>query len=672
MLVGALVLVAGVSVGMLLRGGSTEHPLDPNMLAVAPFDEIGSGLEGWGEGLSDVLANVLDGAGPLRTVSPSLVVSKWSGRADPTSAAQLGASLGAGLAVYGRLMVSGGDSVRLAVTLFDVASQNPIGDIEVRNHRDNIDRLADSVAVRLLGELSRVRQLGAVQLNSLGSSSPAAIKAFLQGERHYRRTALDSAEFYYQRALELDTAFALAYNRLGSVAWWSGSQAGTSSELFLQAGVLNRGLSLRESLLVTVDSIFAATFSSFVPDSTTWAMMRRLFATLEQADRSYSNDPQIQYRIGEARLHLLLYWRKRERLVESFARAVELDSTFAPAYVHLIELQVSLQDIESARQSIAAYLALEPTGAQAEGARITAAILDPAPAASAELDLLLDTASVDARRVAVQAVWALLDSAETAIRIARSIYDETSSSGNAARARRRLANALAFRGHLQEAREITGTRPGSDFDDRVLFTELALVGQIQQKAAAEVFGAWQEAGSWNGQFLPMSWWTSVGDTVSLKRAGAFFESQIESDTLSRWLHGWATWSARKANFYLALARRDTTEALQLAEQFPQYSCHSGCYYQRLTKAQLLAASGRDREAAQLLDEGSNGRFLQEVPGDVLWQLERARVYERLGDRDKAISDYMFVADVWRHADDLLQPFVAEAREALVRLTEESN
>ena len=199
------------------------------MLVVAPFDEIGSGLESWGEGLSDVLANVLDGAGPLRTVSPSLVVSKWSGRADQTSAAQLGASLGAGLAVYGRLMVSGGDSVRLAATLFDVASQNPIGDIEVRNHRDNIDRLADSMAVRLLGELSRVRQLGVVQLNSLGSSSPGAIKAFLQGERHYRRTALDSAEFYYRRAMELDTTFALAYNRMGSVAWWGTGGGPTST-----------------------------------------------------------------------------------------------------------------------------------------------------------------------------------------------------------------------------------------------------------------------------------------------------------------------------------------------------------------------------------------------------------------------------------------------------------
>ena len=61
-----------------------------------------------------------------------------------------------------------------------------------------------------------------------------------------------------------------------------------------------------------------------------------------------------------------------------------------------------------------------------------------------------------------------------------------------------------------------------------------------------------------------------------------------------------------------------------------------------------------------------------MPGDVLWRLERARFHDRLGNTDRAITDYSFVANVWRHADDLLQPFVTESREALVRLTGESN
>jgi hypothetical protein len=47
------------------------------------------------------------------------------------------------------------------------------------------------------------------------------------------------------------------------------------------------------------------------------------------------------------------------------------------------------------------------------------------------------------------------------------------------------------------------------------------------------------------------------------------------------------------------------------------------------------------------------------------------VAERLADRQTAIQSYQYVADVWRHADPVLQPYVTEAREALARMTSES-
>jgi hypothetical protein len=84
--------------------------------------------------------------------------------------------------------------------------------------------------------------------------------------------------------------------------------------------------------------------------------------------------------------------------------------------------------------------------------------------------------------------------------------------------------------------------------------------------------------------------------------------------------------------------------------------------------QLLSARHDDEKATRLLD-----RWLidLEVPSQVLWTLERARVAERVGDRAKASRDYQYVADGWRHADAQLQPYVTEAREALARLAGES-
>jgi serine/threonine-protein kinase len=55
---------------------------------------------------------------------------------------------------------------------------------------------------------------------------------------------------------------------------------------------------------------------------------------------------------------------------------------------------------------------------------------------------------------------------------------------------------------------------------------------------------------------------------------------------------------------------------------------------------------------------------------VLAKLETARAAERRGQRDRAVEDYRFVLNVWRHADPELRPHVDEARAALARLSGE--
>jgi hypothetical protein len=58
------------------------------------------------------------------------------------------------------------------------------------------------------------------------------------------------------------------------------------------------------------------------------------------------------------------------------------------------------------------------------------------------------------------------------------------------------------------------------------------------------------------------------------------------------------------------------------------------------------------------------------PVQGLWRLQRARAVERLGRKDEAVEDYRFTAAVWQRGDPELQPYVAEARQALARLTSE--
>jgi len=85
-------------------------------------------------------------------------------------------------------------------------------------------------------------------------------------------------------------------------------------------------------------------------------------------------------------------------------------------------------------------------------------------------------------------------------------------------------------------------------------------------------------------------------------------------------------------------------------------------------SEVSAARFKQERAAAPLVEQFVGLYM--APTEGYRALLRGRVNERLGNRDKAIAAYRFVAAVWRNADPKLQPYVAEARAALQRLSSE--
>jgi hypothetical protein len=61
------------------------------------------------------------------------------------------------------------------------------------------------------------------------------------------------------------------------------------------------------------------------------------------------------------------------------------------------------------------------------------------------------------------------------------------------------------------------------------------------------------------------------------------------------------------------------------------------------------------------------RLFQAIPDSLCLVGERSGLAERLGEREKALTAYRFVAEAWREADPELRRYVDEAQAGLLRL-----
>jgi serine/threonine-protein kinase len=651
---GAIIGAAILGLATVVAGLIFRRPNAPPSLAL------------WHEGLMDLLSRNLDGAGALRTVSPSLVVRFWEGRADPISARALGQRAGASLVVFGELVGTGMDSVRLNATLVDVVTGHQLGDVEGRDVTTRIDRLADSVSVRLLRVLGRTRPVGVVRLAGFGSASLTALKAFLQGEQYYRRQEMDSAKASYEHAVELDSTFTLALRRL----WLSQWDNESALKYAMRAGRFNHGLAPRESLLVSADSVFAAQLSVHFADSAMFARFRHVLRTLEEATRQYPNDPEVWYELGEARFHASGELDiSQTAALDAFNRAVALDSSFIPAYsVHTIQLLVALGDIPTLRRWMSAALAHQrPRSGSASSIELVSNLLDKDRARSKAVQRLLDTLPLDDLGNVFEALEGLRDDRETAVRVARTLAERTAVGGRAVvdsfagePVATPLARALLYRGHLREA---YATKAVGHWG---YFSELALLGVVPADSASAVFSRQLRASHPDVPFLamvPLTWWALHGDSTSLRgairRADSLARPPLPPERNRRWLY-----VAAAARAYLALVRADTTEAIKQFLMVPDSLCRN-CVIEPLLTARLLATRGRYREAADRLKAQSTDPW--RTVHLVLLELERGRISERLGERDEAIRAYRYVTEAWRRPDPELQPYVIEARGRLNRL-----
>jgi hypothetical protein len=261
-----------------------------------------------------------------------------------------------------------------------------------------------------------------------------------------------------------------------------------------------------------------------------------------------------------------------------------------------------------------------------------------------------------------------VDSGDVDLRFARALMTHTTSSHPDAMATAcAVTNAvdqLQFRGHLREALQLSSggahwLRPG-------LIYNMARVGIVPADSARDEFHRVLSRAP-NGTMTKLyGWWAADGDTAAIQTyLGLFTAAERRLRTPGDRMRLRADVAAGRA--FLALAQHDTVAAIvQLATTRDTLD---ECWYDnRLALVQLLVATGQYHEAAGRLERrwagttGCSNGF-----DDIVWTMERARVFDRVGRHDEAAADYAFVARAWRTADPELQPYVREAHAALLRL-----
>lgn len=660
-----IVIAGGAWLARSRRGSS----LDDNLLAVAPFTLFGADTI-WQEGLTDVLVRNLDGAGSLRTVSPAVSLQHWSGYADRSSAEAFGRALKARLVVYGSVMRAGADSVRVSANVLDVREHRLLPTLQWEDAGTHIDRMTDSVTLgilRQIGEEFGVRSLSHVSMAS-GTTLPA-LKEFLSGEQYYRRTAWDSAYSAYKRAIALDSDFVLALWRAGVVQSWRGFNKDADAYK-RHAGALNHGLGPRDSLLIAAD-FFYAEADTTTDDERTWKLARLMNGTLEEAARRYGDDAEVWWARGDALFHYATPAGPigTSELEAIFERAIALDSTFAPAYLHPIEIAFGLAKDAHARQLLHAYLDLQPTDFSADGARIVSTIAEEGVTA-ATTRRTIATASNEALLVALDMIGLWPDSAEASITLARQYLANANTKGSESDrsdARFFLARQLGLRGHLREA---YGTLTRADIEStlrgRRFAGELALLGFFPADTVRALVDHFQAADSLGPRPL-LPWLAIQHDTGRIQRLALEATAVAAGVDMPVVRRNRARYAVESARAYLALANADTATALRLFVALPDSLCQY-CFIDRLQRVQLLRATGRAREASL---QAREIRSRYRAPGTVLFALETGRIATALGDAAAARSAYGWAIASWRNADPLLEPLLRGARAELQRLRSSS-
>jgi DNA-binding SARP family transcriptional activator/tetratricopeptide (TPR) repeat protein/TolB-like protein len=664
-----LLVLASIATPVIREDRGRPQPV-ATRIAVLPFTvRTGPAHAYLGEGMADLLSVRLDGTGELTTVDPFALLSFLRASGEGETGLDAGraaaARFGAGRFILGTVVEAGG-RLHLNAAVYGPDGRRharaEVADVREESLFGAVDALVRTLVAQ--GMDTPPEQLD--RTAALTTGSLPALKAYLAGERAFRTGDFKRAAEQFARAVEGDTAFALASYRMSVAQDWAAEDGSAAAARALRQ---SHRLSGAEQRLLRARVAFRTGDASVAE-----GLLRELVATRPDNVEAWND-------LGEV-LHHRAMWQGRPLpgARGAWEQVAALDPANLNARVHLAHVAALQGRPGEVDAHVRAIERLSPAHESLRRLRtLRAFAMGDARAQAAAIDTLRAQVPRDANDLpAWGAAWRtadFLNDPQAGFRIAAVMVEpgrgeQSRLVGHTARAHMAMA-----RGRWRDARAqadsaatldaayaartwafLAAFFPGEMPRAETLRAYRWLAGTALPRGRGTGGPVDEERGRFPAarhHYLLGALAVRLGDTAEAGRRVAGLAALEDTAAAGRF----AVHLRHQLQARMRWAAGDAAGALRLVEggwprPVPELFVKDDSYStvaERYFRGQLLARAGRDREAlawyGSLAEDISRG-----IMFPVAAQLEQGRALERLGRRREAAAHFARFDALWRDAD----------------------
>ena len=358
----AAAVIAVAAIGLFAWrpwSGPRAAPLDPNLVAVLPFRVAGAdpSVQYLRQGMVDLLQAKLTGEGGPRSADTRSVLAavRDAGGAEDLDLPAEGVdrvarTIGAGRVLQGSI-VGPANNLVIAATLLEMPGGRTVAQASVSGPRDSLFVLVDRLTAQVLALGAGA---SANQLSALTTTSLDALRAYLDGAAAFRRGAFQVSTPTLERAVELDSTFALALSVLIESDGWH--PAATDMQRVNRLAYKYRDrLNPQDQFFLTLRQ------GSLYPKVTPWT---ERIADAERIVQRIPESAEAWHHLGDALFHagrLADIAEPERRARQAFEKAFQLDSLYAGPITHMARVALMAGDTAAQRLWASREFALDST-----------------------------------------------------------------------------------------------------------------------------------------------------------------------------------------------------------------------------------------------------------------------------------------------------------------------